>query len=271
MAEEKIKTNPYAAEISQRFEKLVNVMFTLRSEDGCKWDRAQTIKDLKQYLIEECYELLQTLDHEDKQGMREELGDLLFEVVFLSQVMQEQNAFTLREVLDHLLTKMISRHPHVFGDAPAESPEQALANWEAMKNSETSGKTGRRRKLLEGIPQALPALLQSHLISSKVARNGFDWERIEDVWKKFEEERQEFENASTQEKKEEEFGDLMFTLVNVARKHRINAEDALRAANHKFRTRFDRLEDIARGQNREVIELDSKELDEIWEEVKKER
>ncbi len=270
MADEKILKNPQSIEIGKRFQKLVDVMYTLRSENGCSWDRSQTLKDLKQYLLEECYELLQTIDLEDEHAMLEELGDLLFEIVFLAQMMQEKNQFTLKEVLDHLLDKMIGRHPHVFGDVQAETPEKALASWEAVKNQELNAGTGRKRKLLEGVPVDLPALLQSFLISTKVARNGFDWETEADVWQKFEEELKEFREASSQEEKEDEFGDLLFTLVNVARKNRINPEDALRAANRKFRDRFDRLENRVREQDKEVKELSPNELDSIWEQVKKE-
>ncbi|HEY7161262.1 MAG TPA: MazG nucleotide pyrophosphohydrolase domain-containing protein, partial [Acidobacteriota bacterium] len=157
-----------------------------------------------------------------------------------------------------------------FGEVHADTPEKALASWESMKISEVNARTGQKRKLLEGVPIDLPALLQSFLISTKVARNGFDWETEKDVWKKFEEELKEFGEAQTQESKEEEFGDLLFTLVNVARKNQINPEDALRAANRKFRNRFDRLEDHAREQNKEVKELSAAELDSIWERVKKE-
>jgi MazG family protein len=270
MTDIKLNKNPYSEEIAKRFKKLVDVMHTLRSEGGCPWDRSQTLKDLKQYLMEEAYELLQTLDHEDEKGMREELGDLLFEVVFITQMMQEKDAFTLKEVLDHLLEKMIGRHPHVFGDVHADSPEKALANWEAVKNQETENQ-GRKRKLLEGVPIDLPALLQAYLISTKVARVGFDWETEQDIWKKFEEELNEFREASTQEEKEEEFGDLLFTFVNIARKHGINPEDALRNANRKFRGRFDKLEDRVREQNKEVKDASSAELDSIWEKIKDEK
>jgi tetrapyrrole methylase family protein/MazG family protein len=269
MNEIKLKNNPHSAEIAKRFEKLVDVMYTLRSEGGCPWDRSQTLKDLKQYLIEETYELLQALDLEEERGIREEVGDLLFETVFISQMMQEKNAFTLKEVLDHLLEKMIGRHPHVFADVPADSPEKALANWEAVKSQETENQ-GRKRKLLEGVPIDLPALLQAYLISTKVARVGFDWDSESDVWKKFNEELNEFREASTADAKEEEFGDVLFTLVNIARKNGINPEDALRNANRKFRKRFDKLEDQARGQKKEVKELSAEELDSIWEDVKKE-
>lgn len=268
---EKIKHNPYAKAIAERFETLVNVMFTLRSEGGCPWDRAQTLQDLKQYLLEETYELLHTLDHEDAAAMQEELGDLLFQIVFQTQMMQEREGFTLVEVLDHLLAKMISRHPHVFGDQNADTPEKALESWESMKMREAGKKGSGKRTLLEGVPANVPALLQANLISSKVARVGFDWVKEDDVWEKFEEELQEFRVAKTKEHKEEEMGDLLFTLVNVARKNGINPEDALRKANDKFRNRFNLLEQKVREQQREVKDFSLKELDQIWDEVKKEQ
>ncbi|HSP06893.1 MAG TPA: nucleoside triphosphate pyrophosphohydrolase [Acidobacteriota bacterium] len=268
---EKWKHNPHTKEIAERFGKLVDVMFTLRSEGGCPWDRAQTLHDLKQYLLEEAYELLQTLDHEDATAMCEELGDLMFQIVFQSQMMQERAAFSLVEVLDHLLAKMISRHPHVFGDVEAETPQKALASWESMKMSESSRKSeGGRRTLLEGVPLNLPALLQANLISSKVARVGFDWESEADVWKKFEEELNEFRHAESEKAREEEMGDILFTLVNIARKNGINPEDALRNANIKFRSRFNRLEQKAREQDRELSGMTLAEMDRLWEEVKKE-
>lgn len=270
--QEKMKHNPHAKAIAERFGQLVDVMFTLRSEGGCPWDRAQTLHDLKQYLLEEAYELLQTLDHEDEAAMREELGDLLFQIVFQSQMMQERGAFSLVEVLDHLLSKMISRHPHVFGDVQAETPQKALASWESMKMSEASKKSeGGRRTLLEGVPLNLPALLQANLISSKVARVGFDWENEADVWKKLDEELGEFRRAESKKHREEEMGDILFTLVNIARKNGINPEDALRNANIKFRSRFNSLEQKVLAQDRELKDVPLTELDRIWDEVKKEQ
>jgi tetrapyrrole methylase family protein/MazG family protein len=150
--EKKIKSNPYSIEISKRLEKLVDVMYTLRSEDGCPWDRAQSLADLRQYLLEEAYEVLQAMDQEDPIGLKEELGDLIFQIIFLSQMMQERNAFTLRDVLDGVTQKMLSRHPHVFGTSDAESPEQALANWEAMKDQAKAAQKGAERSILDGIP-----------------------------------------------------------------------------------------------------------------------
>lgn len=245
-------------------------MYTLRSEGGCPWDRAQSIEDLKQYLLEETYELLQALDEKNAVSIREELGDLLFQIVFLSQVLQEQNRLNLLQVIDHLLEKMVGRHPHVFGEAKAGTPDEALANWEAMKKKQAYQKSGKRRQLLEGVPINLPALLQANLISSKVARVGFDWPDEAEVWKKFDEEIREYREAPSEKQREEEMGDLLFTMVNVARKHGINPEDALRIANSKFRDRFNRLEEKVHSNGKELSDLTLNELDALWDEVKKE-
>lgn len=266
----KLKKNPHSRRIGKLFEKLVDLMYTLRSEEGCPWDRAQSLADLKQYLLEETYELLEVLDLEEAEGMREELGDLMFQVVFLSQIMQERGTFTLADVLDDFLEKMIGRHPHVFGEVKAKNPEQALASWEGMKQKQFAEAKGRKRGLLHGVPRNFPALLQANLISNKVARVGFDWKTEGAVWTKFREEVKEFQEASSGARKFEELGDMLFTLVNVARKHRINPEDALRAANAKFRKRFSRLEEIVHESNREVIDVPMKELDETWNKVKRE-
>ncbi len=255
-------------EITAKFETLINVMFTLRSEDGCPWDRAQSLQDLRQYLLEEAYEVLQAMDHQDYPQLMEELGDLLFQIVFQAQMMQENRTFTLFEVVDRLISKMVGRHPHVFGELKAGSPEQALDNWESMKDREKASMSGANRSILEGIPLQLPALLQALMISSKVVRVGFEWETEADVWKKVEEEIQEFHNASTNDQKMEEMGDLLFTIVNVARKNKINPEDALRAANLKFRDRFMKLEKKAYESDRKIQDLSLQEMDEIWEQVK---
>jgi MazG family protein len=269
--ENKIKRNPYSSEISQKLEKLVDVMYTLRSEEGCPWDRAQSLADLRQYLLEEAYEVLQAMDQEDAAGLKEELGDLIFQIIFLSQMMQERNAFTLREVLEGVTQKMLSRHPHVFGNAGAESPEQALANWETMKDQAKAAQKGSKRSILDGIPLELPSLLQALLISSKVVRVGFEWETEADVWKKLEEEVQEFHQAESMEQKTEELGDILFTIVNIARKNKINPEDALRTANAKFRERFTKLERRVYQQGKQLQDLTLSEMDAIWEEIKKEK
>lgn len=269
MAKPKLKKNPYSKEIGKKFQKLVDVMYTLRSDQGCPWDRAQTIQDLKQFLLEETYEVLQELDQGNEQGLREELGDLLLEIVFISQILQERDAFTLADVLDRLNDKLIGRHPHVFGSVKAGTPEEAIANWESIKSNEAT-ENGQKRSLLQGVPITLPALLQANLISTKVARIGFDWETEKDVWKKLDEELKEYQEADSPEKKEEEMGDILFTIVNIARKNKINPEDALRNANAKFSKRFRRVEDKVQSSKREWKDLNLEHLNELWEEAKKE-
>jgi tetrapyrrole methylase family protein/MazG family protein len=269
MKKTKLQKNPRSAEIGKEFEKLVDVLYTLRSEQGCPWDRAQTIQDLKQFLLEETYEVLQELDENNEDGLREELGDLLLEIVFMAQIMQEKNVFTLAEVLNRLNDKMIRRHPHVFGTAKAGSPDEAIANWESMKSKETGG-AAPRRSLLQGVPIQLPALLQANLISTKVARVGFDWETEKDVWAKLAEEMNEFQEAKSPEHKEEELGDILLTLVNIARKNKINPEDALRKANSKFSKRFRKLEEKVESLKKDWKDLDPQRLDALWEEAKEE-
>lgn len=264
----KLKKNPHSKEIARNFERLVDVIYTLRSEQGCPWDRAQGLQDMKQYVLEECYELLEALEEQKESAMREELGDVFFQVLFLSQMMQERGSFTLLEVIEQLLIKMISRHPHVFGDVDAKTPEQAIESWESRKGKEITEREG-KHNLLQGVPANLPALLQAHVISAKVARIGFDWENEEQVWKKFAEETTEFREAASQTEKEEELGDMLFTLVNIARKNKINSEDALRTANAKFRRRFNALEDEVKSQKLDWKDLKLDDLDALWEKIKK--
>src|SRR5689334_10141546 len=211
-ARKKIKRNPHARAIGKALEKLADIMYTLRSEEGCPWDRAQSLKDLRQYVLEEAYEVLQALDQNQTVALKEELGDLMFQVVFLSQMMQEKDEFNLRDVIEHVTHKMLTRHPHVFGDKDAGSPEQALANWEAMKDETKAKQKGANRSILDGLPVHLPALQQALMISSKVVRVGFEWETESDVWKKLDEELREFHEAVTPEQKAEEMGDILFTV-----------------------------------------------------------
>ena len=270
MAKVKLKRNPYTKQISKKFEKLVDVMYTLRSEDGCPWDRAQSLGDLRQYVLEETYEVLQAMDQTNIPALKEELGDLLFQVIFLTQMMQEQTEFTLIEVLDNVIEKMISRHPHVFGTSTAGSPEQALQNWESMKDRQKALKRGSDRSILDGIPLQLPALQQALMISAKAVRVGFEWDTEEDVWKKLDEEIHEFKEAESDEHRAEEIGDILFTIVNVSRKRKINPEDALRTANEKFRKRFGKLEKRVYFRNQQLQDLTLAELDVIWQEIKEE-
>jgi MazG family protein len=271
LSKAKLKRNPYTKQISKKFEKLVDVMYTLRSEEGCPWDRAQSLADLRQYVLEEAYEVLQAMDQANFPSLKEELGDLMFQVIFLSQLMQEENEFTLSDVLENVIEKMISRHPHVFGTTTAGSPEQALQNWESMKDRQKALMKGSERSILDGIPLQLPALQQALMISSKAVRVGFEWDTEEDVWKKLDEEIQEFKEAQTYEHCAEELGDILFTIVNIARKRKMNPEDALRVANEKFRQRFGELEKRVYSRDKQLKDMTLAEMDAIWEEIKEER
>ena len=252
------------------FERLLDIMRRLRGPSGCPWDREQTPTSLKPYLIEEAYEVIEAIESGDVDGLREELGDVLFQVVFHAQVAAERGEFTMREILAALADKMVSRHPHVFGDVNVENPQQALAQWEAIKQREAETR-GRRRSVIDGVPRALPALVRAQRIQSKAARVNFDWPNAGAAWAKVEEEVREASaalSAGNPERFREELGDLMFSLVNVARLSGLDAEDVLQRAIEKFRRRFSTMENelIARGTS--VAGVSSEELDRTWEAVK---
>jgi MazG family protein len=252
------------------FERLLDIMRSLRGPSGCPWDREQTPASLKPFLIEEAYEVLEAIESGRPEAVREELGDLLFQVVFHAQVAAEQGEFTMADVLASLVDKMVSRHPHVFGDTRVETSRQALTQWEAMKQREAEAR-GRRRSVIDGVPRALPALLRAQRIQSKAARVNFDWPDARAAWTKVEEEVQEAAaalNSSDRTLFEEELGDALFSLVNVARLSAFDAEDVLHRTIEKFRRRFTTMENelIARGTS--VTGASSDELERVWEAVK---
>ncbi len=253
------------------FERLLGIMRRLRSPDGCPWDREQSRSSLKTYLIEEAYEALEALDAGTPSAIEEELGDVLFQVVFHAQIASELGEFTMADVLTRLADKMIARHPHVFGSATATTSGEVLAQWEVLKAREAEAKGGGRRSVLEGVPRTLPALLKAQRIQSKASRVHFDWPDATRAWEKVEEEMAETRDtltAADEQHLREELGDLLFSLVNVARLAGIDAEDALQAANDKFRRRFTEMEAdvIARGGS--VGDASPEELDRLWEAAK---
>jgi MazG family protein len=252
------------------FERLLDIMRTLRGPSGCPWDREQTPSSLKPYLIEEAYEVLEAIESGEPQALREELGDVLFQVVFHAEVAAERGDFTMRDLLAALVDKMVSRHPHVFGDARVETPTQALTQWEAIKQREATAR-GRHRSVLEGVPRALPALLRAQRIQSKAARVNFDWPDARAAWRKVEEEIVEAAaalEAGDGQRLQDELGDALFSLVNVARLSALDAEDVLQRAIEKFRRRFTTMERdlIARGTS--LADVSSEELERSWEAVK---
>lgn len=248
------------------FERLLDIMRSLRGPSGCPWDREQTTTSLKPYLLEEAYEVLEAIESGDPAALREELGDLLFQVVFHGQVAAERGDFTMSDVLGAIVAKMIQRHPHVFGDASVDTPGQALAQWEAIKQREAESQ-GRRRSVIDGVPRALPALVRAQRIQSKAARVNFDWPDAQAAWAKVEEEVQEAATvlrAGDPRHFEEELGDVLFSIVNVARLSALDAEDVLQRAIEKFRRRFTAMESelIARGAS--VASVSSAELERSW-------
>lgn len=229
--------------MSEPFAKLVAVMKKLRGPEGCPWDREQTLASLRSYLLEETYEALEAIDSEDPEALREELGDLLLEVVFLSQVCAERGLFDIDDVASGIHDKLIRRHPHVFGDERASGAREAIGRWEAIKNQERRDSGG--GSVLSGVPSALPALLRAFRISEKASMVGFDWEGASRVLDKVAEEVEELREAVRSGRKEdveEELGDLLFAAANVGRVSGLDPEMALQAANRKFTRRFQRVE-----------------------------
>lgn len=252
------------------FERLVSIMRTLLGPQGCPWDREQTPATLKPYLIEEIYEVCESIDRGDAAALREELGDVLMHIVFLSLLAEQSGQFRLPEVIDGVADKMVKRHPHVFGEARLETADEVVDQWERIKAEERQTKSAEASRL-DGVPRALPALLRAHRMQEKAAKVGFDWPAIGDVWAKVREEIDEFEQAAEAgdpEAAEDEFGDLLFVLVNIGRWKRLNAESALQRTNEKFLRRFRHIEARARAMGRRLEEMTLAEMDALWEEAK---
>lgn len=249
------------------FQKLLDIMAALRAENGCPWDKEQTRESLKPFLVEETYEVIEAIDEKAPSKIKEELGDLLFQIIFHAQLAKEQGEFDMDDVINTISTKMIGRHPHVFGTAKFETPEQVLKQWEERKREEGKG----RESILEGVPKELPSLLKAHRIQSRAARVGFDWKRVEDVLGKLEEELAEFRKAlesKDQARIEDELGDVFFSLVNIARFVGVNPEDALRKTISKFISRFRYIEIKAAESGRNLSDMTLEEMDALWEEAK---
>ncbi len=250
------------------FDKTVEIMRKLRSEQGCPWDRKQTHQSLKAYLIEEAYELMEAIDEEAPEKMKEELGDLLFQIVFHAQLASERGEFNIRDVLEAINKKMIVRHPHVFGTDRLETAEQVLKRWDEFKKKE--GKL--QESLLEGVPRAMPSLLRAKKVQERASKVGFDWSEVDQVLEKVKEEFNEFIESLRHGKKqeiEEELGDLFFSLVNLSRFVKVNPEDALQRTTTKFVKRFQYIEQKAREHGKSLEEMSLEEMDALWEEAKK--
>ena len=250
------------------FDRLIKIMDELR--EGCPWDRKQTIQTLRSQTIEELYELGDAILGEDWSGIREELGDLFLHLVFYARIAREQDQFTLAEVLDGICDKLIGRHPHIYGDVKAGTEEEVKRNWEQLKLKEGAAE-GKKKTVLGGVPGSLPAIVKAIRLQEKARQVGFEWKETDDVWKKVEEELGELKEATesgNQVHMEEEFGDLLFSLINYARFLRIDPESALERTNRKFISRFNAMEKTITDSGKQLADLDLAAMDAIWNAIK---
>lgn len=248
------------------FEKLVWIMKELRSK--CPWDRVQTRESLKPYIIEEAYEVVSAIEDNDPSKLKEELGDLLLQIVFQAEIASEKGEFDIYDVIESLCDKLIRRHPHVFGDLKLEDKDRVLENWEKIKAKEKKD----RESVLDGVPDSLPSLLAAYRLQEKASRLGFDWSNIEDVLKKVDEEFDELKEAMERKDKgeiEAELGDLLFAIANLARFLDVDPEGALRKCNRRFKERFRYIEKSLKEKGLKWEEVDLEYLDRLWEEAKK--
>ena len=247
------------------FSALVDIIARLRAPDGCPWDRKQTHASLRENLLAECYEVLEALDEGDSVKLRDELGDLLMQIVLQAQIATEAGEFKLGDVIENINTKLIHRHPHVFGSKKVKNAEEVTHNWEVLKKEEREEGVS----MLESVPKSMPALGYAHEIQRRAAWVGFDWEDVDGVIEKLAEEVGEFKQADSQEQRASEFGDLLFTLANIARRMEIDLEAALREANQRFYKRFSYMEEVCRQRGLNFGELSFDEQNALWEEAKK--
>ncbi len=265
----------------ENFEKLVEIMATLRGPNGCPWDKQQDFNSLKPMLVEEVYEVLEAVENNDFEGLSEELGDLLLHVVFHAHLGKEAGQFDINTVIQKISDKLIRRHPHVFGSESASTPEEVVKNWEAIKAQEKAEKLKKRtpeeRSLLEGIPSKLPAIHEAHQISSRAARAGFDWPDVEGIFDKLQEEVLELKavissggDEGRRERLEDEIGDMLFVIVNIARYLKIDSESALKRANRKFKLRFQYMESELAKQGKSVEQTSLDEMEALWQKAKSE-
>lgn len=254
-------------EVGNQFEELVKIVSELRAPDGCPWDREQTNQSLLPYFIEEAYELIESVDEKNWENVKEELGDLLLHVVFQGSIAEQDGKFQLVESLLTVNQKLIRRHPHVFGDAQADEDFHAKQNWEAEKHKEKG-----RDSRLDGVPKNLPELMRAQRLQQKASYAGFDWDKVEQVWEKIHEEILELKEAQLSNNKkhiEEEIGDVIFAVVNLARFLDISTENSLRKTNKKFINRFKKVEKGIKEQGKEIDDATLEEMDAIWNEAKR--
>ena len=252
------------------FESFAEIVAHLRApEDGCPWDKEQTHESLRKHLLEESYEAISAIDSGDFASMREEFGDMLLQVVLQSQIANDEEQFNVNQVVQGIYSKIVRRHPHVFGDVKLDGVDGVLANWEKLKEKERKDAGQNEKGLLDGVPMALPALSQAQEYQDRAARVGFDWPEIEGVLDKIKEEIEEIKTAETDFELASEVGDLFFAIVNLARWKKVDAESALRGTNIKFKKRFAYVEQGAKKQSRNLSDLTLEEMDALWNEAKK--
>jgi len=262
--------------MTKRFAELVSVMERLRGKNGCPWDREQTRESLKPFLLEEAYEVLEAIDEGDPEILKEELGDLLFQILFHSEIARERGEFGIEDVLSYTIEKMTRRHPHVFGTVPSAvrkgrrlTSKDVLARWEELKQKEKRNR--KRKSVLDGVPKPLPALMRAYQLQTRASRVGFDWKELRPVWNKVREELKELEHAvDTGEDRSvrHELGDLFFALVNLARFLKLDPEETLRKSNQRFVDRFHYIEKKAWRSRKPLSEMSLAEMDRLWEEAK---
>ena len=251
------------------FCKLIKIVDTLMGDNGCPWDKVQTRESLKPYLVEETYEVLEALDANDPEKIKDELGDLLYQILFHSKISSLKGEFNFRDVINNLNEKMVRRHPHVFKEGELNTPDQVVEQWEEIKRNEKNQVS--QKSILDSIPINLPSLLRAQKIQKKAAKEGFDWERINDVFDKLDEEITEFKEAVLKKKNEDiqnEIGDIIFVITNIAKFYKIDAEEALRSTNNKFIKRFQYIEQKIEEKGKTLKGSNLQEMERYWQEAK---
>ena len=249
--------------------KLIKITDTLMGEDGCPWDKVQTRESLKPYLVEETYEVLDALDANDPEKIKDELGDLLYQILFHSKISSLKGEFDFRDVIDNLSEKMVRRHPHVFKEGELNTPDQVVKQWEEIKRNEKN--QANQKSILDNIPKNLPSLLRAQKLQKKAAKEGFDWDRISDVFDKLDEEIAEFKEAVLKKKSadiQNEIGDIIFVITNIAKFYKIDAEEALRSTNNKFIKRFQYIEQKIEEKGKTLKDSPLEEMERYWQEAK---
>jgi len=257
------------SETLNSLSKLIKITDTLMGEDGCPWDKVQTRESLKPYLVEETYEVLDALDANDPEKIKDELGDLLYQILFHSKISSLKGEFNFRDVIDNLSEKMVRRHPHVFKEGELNTPDQVVKQWEEIKRNEKN--QANQKSILDNIPKNLPSLLRAQKLQKKAAKEGFDWDQISDVFDKLDEEIGEFKEAVLKKKSadiQNEIGDIIFVITNIAKCYKIDAEEALRSTNNKFIKRFQYIEQKIKAKGKTLKDSPLEEMERYWQEAK---